>query len=248
MKAVLFDLFETLILTGDDEAYYPASLRSLHKTLAENGIATDYETFTKAYFAVRDQLYTRTNQTLEEPHFNNRIIQTLETLGINLKPESQEIAKATQAFADTFLQFAQLDPQAIPVLTALKGKYKLGIISNFAIPEAVWKLLDKLDIRSYFDTIIISGEINRRKPSEEVFQKALLMLNLQPSEAVFVGDTLNVDVKGAQQAGMKAILINRRPPKTATYIWKPPEQPTTKTWPDATINQLVELMQVIQDR
>jgi len=91
----------------------------------------------------------------------------------------------------------------------LHGKFKLGLISNLAIPECVWKRLEKFDLKHFFNTIIISGEINRRKPSAEIFQRALKNLGVEASEALFVGDMPGLDVMGSKRVGMKAIIILR---------------------------------------
>jgi putative hydrolase of the HAD superfamily len=246
VKAVLFDLFETLVLTGNDEVYYPAALRNLHKTLMEDGISTDYDVFIKAYFDVRDEFYSKSIQSLEEPHFNNRISGTLKKLGYSYRPDNPIVTKATAAFSDAFMRYVKLDNETMPLLSALHGRYKLGIVSNFAIPEAVWLLLDKLNLRSFFKAVVISGEVNRRKPSREIFERALSILNLKASEAVFVGDTLTADVKGAQDAGMKAVLIVRKLSKASSYVWKLPET-NIIVKPDAVISCLSQLVPIIED-
>ena len=144
------------------------------------------------------------------------------------------------------MRYVKLDNETMPLLSALHGRYKLGIVSNFAIPEAVWLLLDKLNLRSFFKAVVISGEVNRRKPSREIFERALSILNLKASEAVFVGDTLTADVKGAQDAGMKAVLIVRKLSKASSYVWKLPET-NIIVKPDAVISCLSQLVPIIED-
>ena len=84
------------------------------------------------------------------------------------------------------------------------------MISNFAIPECVLKLLKAGGIEELFDVIVISGAVNRRKPHEEIFKSALKLMNLNAAEAVFVGDTIDADIEGAKAVGMKAVYIERR--------------------------------------
>ena len=106
------------------------------------------------------------------------------------------------------------------------------LVSNSAIPECVWKLSDKFGLKDFFDVILVSGEINKRKPSPEIFEKTLNALGVDASKAVFVGDTLGLDVKGAKNVGIEAILIERRPLERILDI-KP-----DKTNQNRTINQL----------
>jgi putative hydrolase of the HAD superfamily len=209
IEAVLFDLFDTLVLLQKEEAYYIPSLRKLHESLVENGINLSFDDFRRVYFEVRDKLYSETKENFEEPHFNVRVSRVLQEFGYNLSASSPVVAKATEAFSDELTQYISLDDEAIDVLRKLQEKYKLGLISNFAIPEMAWKLLDRFGLREYFDVILVSGDINKRKPSPEIFAKALDTLRVDASRAVFVGDMIKLDVEGAKNAGMKSVLIER---------------------------------------
>jgi len=211
-------------------------LRSLHKSLVKNGINVDFEDFKPVYFEVRERLYAETNRNLEEPHFNIRISQTLKRLGYNFDVSNTVVTEATQAFADEFMRYLRLDSEAIEVLHKLRETYRLGLISNFAIPECVWKLLERYDLKKFFGVVVISGAINKRKPSPEIFERALKALDVDSSEAVFVGDMPRLDVKGAKNAGIKAILIERRPIEEITDVKS-----------DKTIKTLKELPAVLED-
>ena len=59
------------------------------------------------------------------------------------------------------------------MLRRLHRKYKLGIISNFAIPECVDKLLKVHGLNGLFDVVVVSAAVNKRKPSPEIFKNAL---------------------------------------------------------------------------
>lgn len=209
-KAVLFDLFDTLILLEKNEAFYVPSLRKLHEFLVKNRVNVSFQDFKRVYFEVRDELYVETEKSLEEPHFNVRISRTLRELGYDFDVSSPIVIGATEAFSDEFTRYVRLDGNALDVLQKLRGKYKLGLISNFAIPECALKLLDKFGLNKFFNVILVSGAINRRKPSPEIFEKALKALKVDASRAVFVGDMVGLDVKGAKNVGMKAVLIKRR--------------------------------------
>jgi len=210
IKAVLFDLFNTLVLLESDEVFYTPCLRRLHEFLARNGINVPFEEFRRAYFEVRDRLYAETEKSLEEPHFNVRVSLVLRRFGYNFDVSSPIVVGATMAFTDEFMKYVHLDPDTIDVLRVLHGKYKLGLVSNFAIPECASRLLDKFGLNEFFDVVLVSGAINKRKPGSEIFERALKTLGVNSSEAIFVGDMLGLDVKGAKNVGMKAVLIERR--------------------------------------
>ena len=236
VDSVIFDLFDTLLMLESDEVYYRPSLRRLHAFLVANGVNVSFERFSNAYFEVRDEFYSEARETLEEPHFNLRVSQTLRKLGIEIDSSSPIVAGATMAFAEEFMQHVTPDTQAVDVLEQLHRKYKLGLISNFAIPECVRILLDKFGLTKFFDIVIISGEVNKRKPSSEIFEMALHGLGAEASRTVFIGDMPDLDIIGPKTVGMKTIWIKR----------KPTDEPTPDdAKPDATITHLSELLTVL---
>jgi len=242
VKAVLFDLFDTLLLVEGGSAFYTPCLQRLHEFIGRKGVDVSFEIFKEAYFEVRDAIYAEASKNLEEPHFNIRVWKTLQRLGYNYSLSDTIIAEATECFAKEFMKYVSLDNDAVNVLQQLYGKYKLGIISNFAIPECVWTLLEKYNLKRFFDVVVISAEVNKRKPSPEIFQKALKSLNVAPLEAVFVGDTPSIDVEGAKNVGMKAILILRG--KSAATMAK---SASIKVKPDVIVNSFKEIPELIDD-
>ena len=229
-KAVLFDMFDTLMMIRKNHEFYSPSLMRMYRYLNKNGINVSFDTFQKAYIKARDDLYAKADANLEEPHFNVRVSETLKSLGYNYDVSSPIVAAATAEFCDEFMTFVYLDENTEKLLRTLHGKYKLGIISNFAIPECVHKLLKTHDLDKLFDAIVVSGAVNKRKPSSEIFERTLKALGVSASETVFVGDTLDADIEGAKAVGMKAVYIERRVQKEVENVR-----------PDQTIKSLSEL-------
>lgn len=247
VKAVLFDLFDTLVLVEGGEAFYPSALKTLYLSLANNGIKPRYEDFKRAYYDVRDRLYEENSATLDEPHFNVRILQTLRKFGFDYDVCDAVICEASMAFAGEFMKRVKLDPFTVPLLKRLERKYKLAIVSNFAIPEAEMKMLSESGLDKFFDAVIVSGAINKRKPSPIIFQRALNQLSANPSEAVFVGDTPYADIWGAKQTGMRTVLVHRNSAAIDTPqsdVWHPAKEPDVR--PDKTITSLEELPGILK--
>ena len=89
-----------------------------------------------------------------------------------------------------------LYPDVIPALTTLKKKkIKTGVISN-AYEEEIHQILAEVDL-SEFDIIVGSDTVKKAKPDPEVFLYAARKLNIPAEEAVFVGDDLEKDYRGA---------------------------------------------------
>ena len=126
-------------------------------------------------------------------------------------------------------------PDALPTLAALKAVgLKTGLLSNTHWPRAFHEsvlerdgLLEMLDVRCY------TSDLTHVKPHPLAFKAVLNELGVAAANAVFVGDRAYDDVYGAQQLGMRTVLV--RPSADADY-------PVT---PDATIDSLSELVGVI---
>ena len=210
IKAVLFDMFDTLMMIERDHAFYQPSLRRAHAFLVENGVSVSFDVFSDAYVKARDALYAEADAQMEEPHFNLRIMNALNSLGYSFNLSSEIVCGTTLAFCEEFMRYVRIDKNARSASEKLHGKYKLGIVSNFAIPECVFKLLERHDLTKFFDVVIVSGAVNKRKPSPEIFQKALAKMGVDAKNTVFVGDTVDADVQGPRSVGMKTIYIERR--------------------------------------
>jgi putative hydrolase of the HAD superfamily len=228
-KAVLFDMFDTLMLIEKNHDFYSPALKRMYTYLQGNGITTPFERFVEVYDHERDRIYAEADANWEEPHFNVRVSATLTALGYDYPLSSPIVAAATDEFCSEFMKYVRLDPDATPMLNQLHGKYRLGVISNFAIPECVIKLLKTAGIDGFFEVITVSAAINKRKPSPEIFESTLKLLEVSAGETVFVGDTIDADVEGPKAVGMKAVYIERR------------AQRAPKVCPDQTIKRLSEL-------
>lgn len=210
VKAVLFDMFDTLVIIEKDHMFYNPSLRSAHRSLVNHNVDVRFSEFRQAYVKARDAIYAAAEATLDEPHFNVRIADTLCILGYKYDVDSPIVVAATLAFCKEFMNYVRIDDHAKMVLHELHGIYKLGIVSNFAIPECVHRLLERHGIANLFEAIMISGAVNKRKPSPEIYAKALELIGVKASETVFVGDTVDADVTGPTNVGMKTVFIERR--------------------------------------
>ncbi|MGG4345839.1 HAD family hydrolase [Paenibacillus lautus] len=119
--------------------------------------------------------------------------------------------------ADEYLSFFRKEiplciqpmDQLFPVLRQLKSKgLKLGIITNGTVQVQEGKI-QRLGIREYFDSIVISEETGVKKPDPAIYMKVLERLNVLPSETWFVGDHPHNDIIGAAQCGIKPIWFTR---------------------------------------
>jgi putative hydrolase of the HAD superfamily len=95
------------------------------------------------------------------------------------------------------------------VVAALSARFRLGVISN-GISDVQYQKLETLGIRCRFECILLSEELGIRKPDPRIFRQAAEILSVEPRECLYVGDSYESDVLGAQGAGMRACWFNPR--------------------------------------
>jgi putative hydrolase of the HAD superfamily len=93
------------------------------------------------------------------------------------------------------------------VLAYLQKKYTLHIISN-GFKETTLTKMDLSGLNPYFKNVIISEEVGVNKPDKAVFEYALQKARANKEESIMIGDSLEADIYGAQNFGMKAIFFN----------------------------------------
>ncbi|KAF1041889.1 MAG: 5-amino-6-(5-phospho-D-ribitylamino)uracil phosphatase YigB [Herbaspirillum frisingense] len=90
-----------------------------------------------------------------------------------------------------------------PALLRLKEKLTLGSVSNgFAD-------LERIGLAEHFGVSLAAHRFGRAKPDAAIFHAACEALGVAPAAAVYVGDDPHLDVQGAQQAGLRAVWMNR---------------------------------------
>lgn len=131
---------------------------------------------------------------------------------------------------DYYVPFAGLDE----MLDRLKTEgFRLGLITN---GRTDWqrRTIHSLGIEKVFDVILISEAEGVRKPEAGIFHRAVRRLDCEPGECVYVGDHPDTDIRGAHEAGLRA-------------IWKRNNDFSGAPDADAVIDELEELHQAIAD-
>ncbi|HDR7782351.1 HAD family hydrolase [Bacillus wiedmannii] len=100
-----------------------------------------------------------------------------------------------------------IDQNTIHFLNHIKSHFKIGIITNGSTHRQKAKIINT-NLNNYFDTIIISEEVGLSKPDKRIFELALNKLNVQPKNTLFVGDDLEKDIAGCQNANINGIWFN----------------------------------------
>lgn len=111
-------------------------------------------------------------------------------------------ASETQSIRDEFFGGDVLDLGLIQLIRALRGKYKIGLISNAWDDLRGYISREKFD--DAFDAMIISAEIGVVKPEAKIFQFALEQVKVPAGDALFVDDFAE-NIAGCEKIGMKGL-------------------------------------------
>ncbi len=193
-KAVFFDIDDTLL---DTSHFAETARQAAIEAMVENGLPLE-----------RDEAYELLKKIISKKgsnynkHFN---VLTKEVLG---KEDPFLIALGMTTYHNVKFALLRPFPRTTDILLYLREKgYRLGAISN-GITIKQWEKLIRLRIHSFFDSVITSQEIGIEKPNIGIFQEAMKQLNCKAEKSIMVGNKLDIDIIGAVNSGMKAVLVN----------------------------------------
>ena len=117
----------------------------------------------------------------------------------------EDSAKVEQAMTLFFAARNAVIPydDVLPGLLRLKGRALLGSISNGNAD------LHTIGLSHHFKVSVAAHQLGCAKPEAAIFHAACTQLGVAPQDAVYVGDDVLLDVRGAQQAGLRAVWLNR---------------------------------------
>ena len=216
IKAITFDLWDTLVIDDSDEAKRAEQgLRSkfderrhLLWEALNAAEPVELETVRLAY-NVGDAAF---NKVWKEQHITwpiaKRLRLILNELGRELPGETfNAVVRAHEEMEVDIPPDAM--PDAVPVLERLARRYKLCIVSDAIVSpgSCLRRLLENHGLAKFFNGFAFSDEVGHSKPHRSMFESAAEQLGVEIGEMLHVGDRDHNDVKGPQQLGMKAILF-----------------------------------------
>jgi putative hydrolase of the HAD superfamily len=172
---------------------------------------------------------------LDNDGYKNKTEMFMELLDKLIWEEKPEINELIKFYNTHYVECAELMETAIELLEHCRENgMKIGLITN-GKNHIQYGKIEKLQIRKYFDVIVVSEEAGVKKPDERIFQQALLQLNVEPKKSIFIGDHPINDILGASKAGLQTIWMKRNQP------WDEKVEPL----PLKTIENLNELIQYL---
>jgi putative hydrolase of the HAD superfamily len=134
-----------------------------------------------------------------------RVREIIAASGVPQGDDDMLFSQITERLGSTDLEAYE---ETRPVLEALRARgFRIAICSNWD-----WDLLEAIDsagLSGFADVTVSSAWVGVRKPHPQIFTDTLDRLGIDPSEALFVGDTWTCDVEGPRALGMEPVYLRR---------------------------------------
>ncbi len=211
IEGIIFDMGHTLMhLDGTWPEMFEQGASDLVRFMEKHQPSLDAEALSQTWLERRTEGYARAQVTMREVTAEEAMRWSLAQYGLT-DPDPELLAGAIDAFFahEEARWFA--DPEAIAVLRALSDRgLRLGMLSNATHEPLIQRLVDRLGFRPWLDPALSSASTGIRKPDPAAFATHLDTWALSPTSVVMVGDTLEADIRGAQQAGMHSVWLRSR--------------------------------------
>ena len=222
IRAVIFDMFETLITHYESPLYFGAEMA------ADAGIQ-------------KEDFYV---------HWRGRDIER--TLGqLTLEELLEQILKENDCYLEELLEmlvtkriatkeecFKHLHPEILPMLSALKAQGLLvGLISNCYEEEG--NVIRESELFPFFDAVYLSYEQGLAKPDKEIYRRCVAELGVKPEECLYVGDGGSRELETARELGMHAL-------QAVWYLKKGSTQPTWRKEGFEQVETPLELLEYLE--
>lgn len=135
----------------------------------------------------------------------------------------------------TRLKALALSPEVSALLTELKHKYKLLLLTN-GDAQTQREKLEAVACEGFFSAVVVGGEHAEQKPAVSIFAHCFKLLGVKPHHCIMVGDSLDTDIQGGLNAGVRATVWINKSRDTL------PENSVT---PDYTVTSVLDLPNVL---
>ena len=204
-KAVIFDLFGTLVDNFSQEEY--------KKTLAEMAsiLSAPPDEFARLWGETFDK---RATGVFKTPAACARHICDK----LRIKDNRNNLLRAGQVKTDYTARSLKPRAEALPVLTAIKASgRKLGLLSDCTSETPpIWQTTT---LAPLFDAAIFSCVVGIKKPNPRIYLMIADKLGVRLTDCLYIGDGSSQELSGALGMGMRTVLIrDPNDPADASYI------------------------------
>ncbi len=214
-RAVLIDLCDTLHrfnperlpLVACNGSTFRSTSGVVHERLSQDQPGIPLERFIETLQQVTERMAEENRGELREGTSEERFGRCLTALGVATDAPrlARELVRVHMARIAAALELPEGRPE---LLRWLRERAFLALITNFDHSGTVYEILKRDLLEPFFDAVMVSSDLGRRKPHRRIFVGALEALRVEPEAALVVGDTPESDIAGAHAAGIDCAWFN----------------------------------------
>nr|XP_019951338.1 PREDICTED: N-acylneuraminate-9-phosphatase isoform X1 [Paralichthys olivaceus] len=235
VKALIFDLDNTLIDTSRAGALAIRKTSELLKTelgLDDDTISSICDKFKQKLFReCFDPAAGRSIHDVRVGHWEESLRETVGSV-----PTPSLAAQCYFMWKNSRLEVLSLSPQIRDLLKQFRSRYKLLLLTN-GEAQTQREKVQTAKCEEFFDAIVVGGEHAEQKPFLSIFTLCFNMLGVEAQDCVMVGDSLDTDIQGGFNAGVRATVWISSTGGTV---------PEGSVKPDYTVQTVLELPHVLE--
>ncbi|MFB6721689.1 HAD family hydrolase [Kribbella sp. NPDC056345] len=204
MKAVIFDLDNTLFDHTGSAAI------AVHAWISKLG-GTPSDALLAEWFAIEDRVYPRwlAGELTHQGQRRARLHEFLPLLGHPVPATEPEQDEFFAGYLELYTANWSAYPDARPALeVARSNNWRIGILTNGSTRQQNAKL-NAIGLADLVDVVCTTESLGISKPHPHSYLQTCAHLGVTPAETLMIGDNLELDVVGAQAAGLTARHLNR---------------------------------------
>ena len=215
IRSVIFDLGGTLLnfdgAAQDWRGLEGRGISTFHRFLAERGCVVPESKFEQAMWDTIRLSWQAAMAGRDNARLPEMLGVAAASFGISLSDGERTLAARLYA-SGVESDLAPFEGGREMLRALRQRNLRIGLLSNTAWPGEFHKQeLERFGLIEFFDEMVFSCELGAWKPNASAFHHVAERLGVAPAEAVYVGDLPEIDILGAQQAGLRAVWMAALP-------------------------------------
>jgi putative hydrolase of the HAD superfamily len=210
IDAVLFDLGDTIIDFGvgrrEAEVLFKQGARLTYDYLDAKGLPVPaFERYFRTHYRHMQRAYAWSKLTRRDFNYGDLLARVAHKFKLTVTPE--DLLHLAWLWYKPIGDVSHIDPGILQMLVQLRAAgTRLAIVSNTFVPgHCLDRHLREEGLLEFFPVRIYSSDVRYRKPHPRIFEMALEQIGVPADKALFIGDLLKTDIRGAKRAGMRTI-------------------------------------------
>lgn len=185
------------------------------------------------------------NFEMHYDYFIRRLNHLRDDMNISFNTQYKYIAAAIIAYHQEKIDSIKLYDDVRECLLKIKAMGIKSIIISDGYPVKQYEKILRLGLDKLIDSVFISNEIGIKKPNPKLFEYCLNMIGVKGSEAIYIGDRMDMDIMPAKTYNIQSIYIHRGGKYDINNFNKESSQNLKPDYEISSLNEIFKIIDVI---